>query len=354
MHDYIIIRADASKEIGTGHIMRCLALADDLKQYQIDAIFICRKLSGHMSEYIKQRGYRVFLRDSQANFSDDEVEQDALFTIQIIEELGSNPKWIIVDHYSLDEKWESRVRPHTHKIVVIDDLANRKHQADILVDQNLAENAAMRYQHLVPEDCRLLLGPSYLLLRPAFYLERSGLRQRTGMIRRLLVFFGGSDPTNETEKAIDGLIHLGLDIEIDIIIGQSYEHRTEVQRKCTYLPQANLHVQVENMAQYIASADFALGAGGVAMWERCYLGLPSAVTIVADNQRDSVCLAEQLGIIWNLGCHTKINSTHYADIICKAVNSSDELVQVGIRSLDLMNSSCESMTGRVAEALIKH
>ncbi|MDN4066463.1 UDP-2,4-diacetamido-2,4,6-trideoxy-beta-L-altropyranose hydrolase [Paenibacillus vini] len=353
MDNYVLIRADASNKIGTGHIMRCLALADDLKHFQIDSVFICRTLRGDMSDYIKQRGYRVYLRDSQVDLYEAEVESDALFTVKIIKELGSMPKWIIVDHYSLDEIWESQVRPYTQKLLVIDDLANRKHQANILLDQNLAENAALRYKELVPEQCGLLLGPSYLLLRPAFRLERNRLRKRTGTLRRLLVFFGGSDPTNETEKAVDALMKLNLDnLETDVIVGASYEHKAIIQKKCDLLSHTNLHVQVENMANYIATADFALGAGGVAMWERCYLGLPSSVTIVAENQKNSVSLAERLGAVWNLGNHNEINSAHYADMINRAMNSPEELKEISTCSLELMNSDSKSNIGRVAEVLL--
>ncbi|MDT3427990.1 UDP-2,4-diacetamido-2,4,6-trideoxy-beta-L-altropyranose hydrolase [Paenibacillus forsythiae] len=351
MHKYTIIRADASNEIGTGHIMRCLVLADELKQNHLETVFVCRNLPGNLSDYINQRGYRVFSRYTHP-LSPDDMEKDASYTIQVIHNIGRLPEWTIIDHYAIGEKWELLVRAHTCKILVIDDLANRRHHADILLDQNLAENAELRYMGLVPESCRLLLGPSYLLLRPIFLNERRNLRQRTGEIRRLLVFFGGSDSTNETEKALDALIRLRPNIEVDVIVGQTYEYRAGIQQKCLLLGRANLHIQVENMANFIASADFALGAGGISMWERCYLGLPSAITIVADNQKDSVCLAERLGAVWKTGYHNEINSSHYADILYRAMNSPEQLVRMSSRSLDLVGSSPESITSRVVEVMM--
>lgn len=352
MEDTVLIRADASEEIGTGHVMRCLALADELQRHGHQSLFICRALKGHMAEYIKARGFKVYVMETQDPLSLENMVFDVQFTIDIALNLEVKPKWMIVDHYGIDEQWESRIRPYVEKLLVIDDLANRRHHADVLLDQNLARIPEVRYRDLVPDKCKLLLGPSYLLLRPAFYTERRKLKERTGQIHRLLMFFGGSDPTNETAKAIDALKELSLyDLTVDVVIGHSHRFKEEIKRKCETIDRLTLHIQIEYMAELIATADFALGAGGVAMWERCYLGLPSSVTVVADNQLEAARLADQMGVIWNSGWYGQMNSLKYADILKRAIGAPEEMRAMSNRSLEVMNSHAETSGSQVIKEL---
>ena len=209
---------------------------------------------------------------------------------------------LVVDSYALDEVWERIVRPLVGEIFVIDDLANRKHDCDILLDQNFYRAMQHRYDGLVPPSCKLLLGPSYALLREEFYAAKKKLRRRDGHLRRILVFYGGSDITHETEKAVRALLHLSLPaVEVDVIIGGSNAHRTQIEELCAPHDFLRTYCAVSNMAEFMANADLCLGAGGTTTWERCFLGLPAIVTAIAENQLEICRDCADAGLIYYLG-----------------------------------------------------
>lgn len=332
-------RTDASSLIGMGHVMRCLTLADSLCQHGIQSIFVCRRLPGHLGEYIRTKDYPVEWIESK----NDEFrpEEDAIATKAILGKAARPVDWFIADHYGIDRVWEAEVGPLTGKLLVIDDLANRPHECDILVDQNAYDQMETRYINLVPPRCVQLLGPHYLLLRPSFYEARRSLRTRDGVVKRLLVFFGGSDPTNETAKALRALSQWPggePPFHTEVVVGSSNPFRQEIASLCARIPHTELHVQAENMAELISQADYALGAGGVAMWERCYLGLPSAVTVVADNQAASVRYAAQQGAVTFTGNGANTNETVYAEAIRRALESPQALTEMTRKAFNLTAS----------------
>jgi len=337
---YVVFRVDASVSIGIGHVMRCLTLADALQALGYEAIFICRRLSGNIGTYIESRGFQVeWLQETTESESLD-WEQDATGSLAIVKKISNPIAWLIIDHYEIAKIWESILKPWVNKIMVIDDLANRAHLCDLLLDQNLHLDGDNRYLDLVPYHCRLLLGPRYLLLRPSFYESRPLHPNRNGRLEKLLVFFGGSDPTKETMKVLQALKEMETSsIQTTVIIGQSNPDADQIAVFCSGLKNVQLQIQVENMADYIVQSDFALGAGGVAMWERCFLGLPSTVTIVANNQKDSVLAAEQSGAVWNLGWHEQTDPDDYKIILQRALCSPNELMEMSVRSVELFGYS---------------
>ncbi|MFZ1640544.1 MAG: UDP-2,4-diacetamido-2,4,6-trideoxy-beta-L-altropyranose hydrolase [Candidatus Contendobacter sp.] len=294
----IIIRADASIQIGSGHVMRCLTLAEALRERGAEVHFICRELPGHLGGVLAGKGYPVYWLPAPGA---DEAAIPAhtahtawlgvpwaVDADQTRDRLAGLPEigWLIVDHYALDRAWESRMRPLVKRIMVIDDLADRPHECDLLLDQNLYEGMEQRYAGLLPADCRQLLGPRYALLRPEFREAREQLRQRDGVVRRILVFFGGADPSNETAKALRAIQRLERpDIAVDVVVGEANPHRAEIEALCAEWPNASFHCQVTHMAELMAKADLAIGAGGVSTWERAVLAVPSLVIAVAENQR---------------------------------------------------------------------
>jgi UDP-2,4-diacetamido-2,4,6-trideoxy-beta-L-altropyranose hydrolase len=305
----VVIRADASRIIGTGHVMRCLSLAEVLSNRGASVSFICRLHDGHRCELIEKRGFRVqslplstskIEPDCKSSYSawlGESWQDDAAETITAIETIGSRPDWLIVDHYALDSNWEECVRASVGRIMVIDDLADRKHECDLLLDQNLYEDAEIRYRGLVPEDCQLLFGPRYSLLRDEFRVARAGLAARSGTVRRLLVFFGGSDYANHTSAILDALSAIDLgDIAVDVAIGDQHEYRDEIDAICRER-NFECHVQTNRLAELMSEADIAIGAGGSATWERCCMGLPCLTFVVADNQRQQVNDAALAGIL---------------------------------------------------------
>jgi UDP-2,4-diacetamido-2,4,6-trideoxy-beta-L-altropyranose hydrolase len=282
----IAIRADASTAIGSGHVMRCLTLAEALRRAGGEIVFLCRRLPGHLGDEIARRGFTV---SWAAGAGEDDpaavpcVEADLL----------------IVDHYGIDWRWEAAMRPRVKAIMVIDDLSDRPHDCDLLLDQNLLSDLETRYRGLVPAACRLLLGPGYALLRDEFYAAAARVRERVD-IKHLLIFFGGGDPDNLTGRALRELHE--TDFTADVVIGASNPHRDEIAALCRAGGgRYTLHVQTGRMAELMARADLALGAGGGSHWERCLLGLPALVVTVADNQIETTRLLHDQGACRRLG-----------------------------------------------------
>ena len=330
----VIIRADASTSIGSGHVMRCLTLAYRLKKEKnAKVVFVMRVLPGNLIGVVEKQGFEV-LKLSPANqkyslngyglWLTVPMEVDAQQTIDLLQHYLQEHSYevvdrLIVDSYALDEQWEQVLRPYCREIMVIDDLANRKHDCDILLDQNFYLNKDVRYTGLVPEHCKTLLGPEHALLREEFYEAKKHLRKRDGTIKNILVFYGGSDLTNETEKAIKALVQLhdeGYNFTADIITGLSNSRREKIEKICSKYHFFHYYCQVSNMAEFMNKADLMLGAGGSTTWERLYMKLPALVTAVAENQIQGCRDCSQAGIIEYLG----INEDVRVDTILEALH----------------------------------
>jgi UDP-2,4-diacetamido-2,4,6-trideoxy-beta-L-altropyranose hydrolase len=298
----IAFRTDASSQIGTGHFMRCLTLAEELKKQSDGICFISRNLPLHLSEMLEVKEIKhIHLVDNGIADSIDELDhaswlgvsqaQDAKATVKALS--GHVYDWIIVDHYALDVRWESIVRPNVKNIMVIDDLADRHHDCDILLDQNYYADMQTRYNGKVPSHSQLLLGPSYALLRNEFRFLREQVKVRNGEVKKVLVFFGGVDESNYTLQAIEALAELNAGLKVDVVIGAQHPFKEMIEHACTNHSYV-CHVQAPYMAKLMAEADVAIGAGGSASWERCCLGLPSLLVSLADNQ---IAIAKELSAI---------------------------------------------------------
>jgi UDP-2,4-diacetamido-2,4,6-trideoxy-beta-L-altropyranose hydrolase len=314
----VVIRTDASMLIGSGHVTRCLTLADQLRAADSEVSFVCRDLPGALLSVIERSGYPVSLLQAAQSpvapveaSTDDwlgvDWQTDAAQTIGTICQKDEFVDWLIVDQYALDARWEMRLKPHVGSIMVIDDLANRRHECDVILDQNFFGEGSSRYKGLVPAKCVRLLGPRYALLRQEFVLARLRQRRRAGEIRRILIFFGGVDRTNETSKAIEAVMFAAEQgIAIDVIIGASNPYASDIEAMTAVLPTGRLRRQVDNMAELMTQADLAIGAGGTTTWERAYLGLPSITVVVAENQAESTRSLDEAGAVWNLGNCTQV------------------------------------------------
>ena len=314
----IVIRVDSSSVIGSGHLMRCLTLALRYRKEGHSIAFICRELEGNLACLVKEQVIQVYMLP--ATLEDDNLtgygkwltvtqEQDAAETVALITQMGTVDR-VVVDSYAIDEIWEKIVRPYTNDIFVIDDLANRKHDCDFLLDQNFYLNKEERYIGLVPEHCKLLLGPEHALLREEFYQAKEKMKPRDGKLRNILVFYGGADATDETSKAIEALSMLKSngelkDVRITVVVGGSNTRKESISNLCQKEDYKYL-CQVNNMAELMADADLMLGAGGSTTWERCFLSLPAIVTAVAENQFHICDDCATAGIIYYLGHWDKV------------------------------------------------
>ena len=296
----IVIRVDASIEMGTGHVMRCLTLADEFKKQSITSRFICRNINGHMGKLIRSKGYEVVLLPSpeskdiktsnNAKWLRVSVEQDANETSDA---LGDQIDLLIIDHYGIDYRWHEILRPRVKKIFVIDDLADRQLDCDFLLNQNIGYDTSS-YKGLVPSQCQLLIGVHFILLRPQFSQYRVktiGARLKVNEVKRILIFMGGYDPRGLVSQIVKALsqVQMRNQINFDLIVNETLPTLELLleQIKADGLP-ITLLTNVDNMAEVMSIADIAIGAGGSASWERCCLGLPTLLISIADNQQNNV------------------------------------------------------------------
>lgn len=331
----VLIRADASLEIGSGHVMRCLTLADALRERGAQCRFVCRAHPGHLIDKIRQHGFEVHALPHHPDWRPTEAdpahaawlgadwEKDAEETLVALQ--GERFDWLVVDHYALDARWERALRPHVGRIMAIDDLADRAHACDLLLDQNL-QPGPDRYRGLVPENCELLLGPRYALLRPQFLDARKSLRARDGVVRRILVAFGGVDAQGATLLALEVIARLNRpEIAVDVVITSACPHRQAIEARCAALPNVRLHVDVEDMAGLMANADLAIGAGGSMIWERCCLGLPTLLLALADNQIEVGRQLAKKGAAWFLGSQEALSAEDLSHVLHAAVAMPESL-----------------------------
>jgi UDP-2,4-diacetamido-2,4,6-trideoxy-beta-L-altropyranose hydrolase len=314
----VAFRADASLQIGTGHVMRCLTLADALAERGADCHFICREHAGNLIEFIHSKGHAVHVlpvvrssgqatNPTQAGSAGKELahghwlgatqDEDAQACADLLAEL--QPNWLIVDHYALDARWEQTLKPHYRQLMVIDDLADRPHLCDLLLDQTFGRDPE-DYRAWVPAGCRLLCGSQYALLRPEFAALRPySLQRRTKpSLRQLLVTMGGVDKDNATGQVLQALRSCALpaDCEITVVMGPKAPWLEAVRQQAQDMPWPTRVLSgVSDMARLMADSDLAIGAAGATSWERCCLGLPTIMLVLADNQLKVAKGLEQAG-----------------------------------------------------------
>ncbi|OWW21314.1 UDP-2,4-diacetamido-2,4,6-trideoxy-beta-L-altropyranose hydrolase [Noviherbaspirillum denitrificans] len=312
----VAIRADAAVSIGTGHVMRCLAIANALREAGMVVEFVSRELPGNLCDLVHAEGFAVHRLPAGSGtppgWQEDAEQMLAALSARRVD-------WLIVDHYGLDARWETKCRAACDRLFVIDDLADRKHDADVLLDQNYGSDIAHRYEGLIPSSCKTLLGPRFALLRPEFGRLAGCARERDGRIERIFVFFGGSDPGNETGKALEGLRALPMQVRLDVVVGSSNPHREQVKEMCAAIPGATYHCQTPSIAELMDAADLAIGAGGTATWERCCLGLPTLQVVLAENQLELTRAVAAYGAAVDLGWGNSLGAEDYR----RAVESLD-------------------------------
>nr|WP_027416163.1 UDP-2,4-diacetamido-2,4,6-trideoxy-beta-L-altropyranose hydrolase [Aneurinibacillus terranovensis] len=341
----VCIRVDSSVLIGSGHVMRCLTLANELTKNKTRVFFICRDIPGNLCTYIEQKGFEVYrLPFSHDIDSLEEKNLDANETIKVLTQIKRNVDWLIVDHYKLDIHWEIKIRAFVKKIMVIDDLADRVHDCDLLLDQNLYRDAKSRYSRLVSDSCIRLLGPQYLLIREEFEIERRKLLGHSGHIKRILVFFGGSDPFNQTVKSLHAINQMKKEsFIVDVIVGKLNQNQNEIKELCRHYG-FHYYCQVENIANFMLKADLSLGAGGTAIWERCFLGLPSLTIIIAENQREVTKSVSHKQALMNLGWYSEVEEKDIVEAITFLQKNPLILKNMSEKALNLVSSGRTKVT----------
>jgi len=364
----IAFRVDASFHIGSGHVMRCLTLAKAFKTQGVECYFISRAHPGHLLELIRQRGFDVAAlpaelpppqssASTQANSEQDaepahaqwlgcDWQTDTKQTSTILATL--QPDWLVVDHYALEQRWEKALLPYYKKLLVIDDLADRPHHCDLLLDQNLGCQP-QDYANLVPSHCKVLASPQYALLRPEFAALRaySLQRRRQPVLKQVLITMGGVDQPNATGEVLQALkgCTLSQDCRISVIMGLRAPWLQQVRALAQDMPwTTEVLVNISDMAQRMADSDLAIGAVGSASWERCCLGLPTLMVVLADNQRLGAKALRKAKAALLIG--------DVSDIVMKlplAINSSS----LHYRLQEMSTATAEITDGRGVDKVLK-
>ena len=348
----IVFRTDASLLMGSGHVMRCLTLADALKAQGAECHFISREHPGHLLEVIRERGYKVNCLVTHAQPALDAIKNIAIKAPKLLQEpahaawLGSTwqndaqetaailadlrPDWLVVDHYALDQRWETALRPHYQNLMVIDDLADRPHQCDLLLDQNLGRRS-QDYANLVPAQCKLLIGPQYALLRPEFAALRAYSLQRRQQpaLKNILVTMGGVDLPNATGQVLQALKGCALpqDCRITVVMGLRAPWLEQVRAQAKEMPwPTEVMVNISDMAQRMADSDLAIGAAGSTSWERCCLGLPTLMVVLADNQQTGAKALEAAQAVYLIGIVRDI--AEQLPLAITSLNQVNQLMQL--------------------------
>ena len=339
----IIFRVDASVEMGMGHLMRCLCLANALAEHGTGALFLTRSHAAALATLIEANGHAVRQLpdpervDAATPWLPTSWQHDAEQTLDAIRQAGP-ADWLVVDHYGLDARWERLQRALAPRILAIDDVADRPHDCDLLLDQNLVAAMETRYAKLLAVTCTPLLGPHYALLRPQFAEARRQLGPRGGEVRRILICYGGSDPTNETAKALTAVKRLAQgDLAIDVVIGASNPHLDGITVLCQALPRVELHRGADKMAELMARADLAIGAGGVMSWERCCLGLPTLAVDIAANQVGALTALAAAGALAYLGSASSLDAERMAAELAALVQDRPRMRAMGEAALALVD-----------------
>jgi UDP-2,4-diacetamido-2,4,6-trideoxy-beta-L-altropyranose hydrolase len=313
----IVVRADASSEIGTGHVLRNLGLADELRARGHTVLFVCSSAPGHLIELVRSRGYRC-----EALPPGIDISEDARLTTAAATRLGRPVDWLIVDHYGLDARWEQIARRVARRLFVIDDLADRPHEGDVLLDSAHDESVADLYRRLVPPTTKLLLGPRYILLRREFF-SRPHAPRLPAAVRRILVTFGGNDPLNMTGLALRALAQpVFAPLVIDVTLGLSNPRLEEVRKQAQAIANVTVYVQHPEPSKLMAQADLCLGAGGTTTWERCYLGLPTLIVVLAENQQDFAEACDRLGVVRYIGRGEMLSADDLRNAVVSAMDDS--------------------------------
>ena len=354
----VAIRVDASLKIGTGHAMRCRTIGLALRKQGVVVDFIMRLHMGHLGELLLNDGFKVYLlsapneayieKSKYADWLGVTQDFDANETIEFIKD--ANYDWLVVDHYGLDQNWEKALKKYVMQIMVIDDLADRKHDCEILLDQNFSLNYEQRYRDLVPKFCKLLTGPRFALLSQEYFRKRTTNRlKKINSIQRLLVYMGGSDNDNVSEKILEAL-NVGelKNLEVDFVIGRNYFSKEKLIEKVKNRKKTKIYENLPNLTNLVIHADAAIGAGGGALWERMCLGLPSFVISIAENQIPGCVALSQAGLIYYLGEGKQLDST---EIAFKLRNYLCEIKKLNMMTADNQLLVDGRGTQRVLQAL---
>ncbi|MBE0351603.1 UDP-2,4-diacetamido-2,4,6-trideoxy-beta-L-altropyranose hydrolase [Pseudoalteromonas lipolytica] len=344
----IIARLDANSTIGAGHLIRVLTLLNQLvKQsdyYPSDVLIISYSLSDSFKNLITHHGFRYHMINQVNNWS---MDYDAQTTAELIGD-DSIADLVIVDHYELDKRWEQKLTTYCHQLIVIDDLANREHHCNTLIDQTLGRKKD-DYSDLVPPYCKLLLGATYIILRPEFQPLRITAKQtRSNNIKNILIAFGATDPQDNSSKVVAWLAQFlktnpQINFHCTIMITSASPHLNNIKQICKMSPWLSYTIDEKNVAELLLKTDLAIGASGSASWERCCLGIPTIAFQTADNQKMVLAELDKAGAIANLKKLTEQSQDEFNQCLSRLIDDTNYYTNMRRNSFKICDGTGTSL-----------
>lgn len=340
----ILFYPSGDPKAGYGHVTRCSALADELAAGGRETVFACRAGYGPTLEYITGLGQKVLKLDSTGPATNDLTATARL--------VGDEKfAWLVADTYDIDGAWLASAKSIADKVAVIDDLADRYFDCDVLINQNLGFDEA--YEVLVPPATVKLIGPKYALLRRPFIEARADGPQRDGRLARILIFMGGDDGSDYTSQAVRAAAGLEAEVELDVVVGPNYSYVGDLHALLDEIstPATLYHgASAEEMADLMVRADLCIGAAGSTSWERCCLGLPSILLVIADNQRSVGDQLEALGAAISIYPNGESLEVAIAKVLDDLFDDAERLIEMSAKAASLVDGQG---TERVALELHK-
>lgn len=324
----VLVRADAGPRIGSGHLVRCLTLAGHLRDRGARVVVATRRPPRALADRITGEGHELLVVDHEVTddvarrrpWPDTTLDRDAT---EVLSGLSEDVDAVVVDHYGLDARWESRIRERAARVVVVDDLADRDRDADVVVDQNwYGPETASRYDGRVSSGCLRLLGPRYALLQPEYATARRSRRPVAHPPRRVLVSYGGADVTGETSRAVEALAAPDLaHLEVDVVVGSPSRVTDAMESQVRARAATTLHVALPSLAPLLARSDLALGASGAATWERLCLRVPGLVTTTGHHQSGVTQALAQAGLTTWAGVGGELTVEDHRELVRRALRT---------------------------------
>jgi UDP-2,4-diacetamido-2,4,6-trideoxy-beta-L-altropyranose hydrolase len=335
----LLVRADADANRGTGHVMRCLALAQAWQARGGSVVFISRCDSAALRERIQTAGVDLVPLELG-----DTVDAEIETTLSLLAK--RDMALLALDGYHINLEQQQSLRVAGHPLLVIDDNAHLDgYHADILLNQNLGA-AQLNYQ--CNSDTTLLMGPNYAMLRPEFSFWRRRFRAVRGVARKILVTLGGSDPNNFTLRVIHALARLGTSgLDVRIVVGPANPHLAQLREAVDSLSlPIQLLTQAPDMASLMAWADLAVSATGTTCWELACLGLPAISVVLAENQKRIAEELDAMEVVQNLGWYDDVSVDRLATAL-------DVLVYSSFRRLRMSQRGRVLVDGRGADRVVQ-
>ncbi len=326
----LLIRADAGAKIGSGHLMRCFALAQSWQATGGKVNFITKCESPALLEKLEDEKFGVIIIEKSYPHQSDWQTTEKVLSVF--------PKsWCVVDGYHFDANYHSLIRHNGNRLLVIDDTAHLEfYDADAILNQNI--NAA-EFKYNCPSETHLLLGVGYALLREEFLQWRNWQREIPEIAQKILITMGGGDFYNQTLKAIRAVEHLGIEnLQVRTVVGTSNPHSAELQSAVenSVIP-VELIVGAKNMAELMTWADLAISAAGSTCWEMAFMRLPFILIVTAENQAGIADGLGKMGFAINLGWFEQASAASLVENL-KAIsfdkNRRCEISEMGLKIVD--------------------